>query len=112
VVDLLEAVQKDSGISLEALRVDGGAAQNDLLMQIQADLLQAPVVRPKNLETTALGAALLAGLGVGLYPDISALTQVDQVERTFEPRASAQEALERKAEWRRAVQRSLEWAAS
>ena len=109
VADLLEAVEKDSGIALEGLRVDGGAAQNDLLMQIQADLLQAPVVRPSNLETTALGAALLAGLGVGLYPDLAALGEVDQVERTFEPQTSRQQAIDRKAEWRRAVRRALEW---
>jgi glycerol kinase len=110
VADLMEAVVKDSGVALEGLRVDGGAAQNDLLMQIQGDLLQVPVVRPKNLETTALGAALLAGLGVGLYPDLQALSQIDQVDQTFDPQASSQQAQERKAEWRRAVQRALEWA--
>jgi glycerol kinase len=109
VADLMEAMQKDSGIALEALRVDGGAAQNDLLMQIQADLLQAPVVRPRNLETTALGAALLAGLGVGLYPDLDSVQECDEVERTFEPQVSAEQAAERRAQWRRAVQRSLEW---
>ena len=108
----MEAVQKDAGLGLEALRVDGGAAQNDLLMQIQADLLQAPVVRPKNTETTALGAAFLAGLGVGFYPDLSYLAQCDAVDRTFEPSQSAEQAAERKAQWRRAVERSREWASS
>jgi glycerol kinase len=110
VADLMEAVQKDAGIALEALRVDGGAAQNDLLMQIQADLLQAPVVRPKNTETTALGAAFLAGLGVGLYPDLAHLAQCDEVDRIFEPQQSTDQAAERRAEWSRAVQRSLNWA--
>ena len=110
VADLMEAMQGDAGIGLQALRVDGGAAQNDLLMQIQADLLQAPVVRPKNTETTALGAALLAGLGVGFFPDLSHLKECDEVDHTFEPQTSADQAAERRAEWRRAVQRSLEWA--
>ena len=112
VADLMEAVQKDAGIALQALRVDGGAAQNDLLMQMQADLLQAPVVRPKNTETTALGAAFLAGLGVGLYPDLNHLTQCDEVDHTFEPSQSAEQVAERKAHWRRAVERSREWVTS
>jgi glycerol kinase len=112
VADLLEAVQKDAGIPLQALRVDGGAAQNNLLMQIQADLLQAPVVRPKNTETTALGAAFLAGLAVGLYPGLDSLAQYDAVDRTFEPAQSPEQAAERKAHWRKAVERSREWATS
>lgn len=112
VADLMEAMQKDAGIELRALRVDGGAAANDLLMQIQADLLQAPVVRPKNTETTALGAALLAGLAVGLYPDLDYLSQCDEVERVFEPQEGQARADERRQLWRRAVERSREWAIS
>lgn len=112
VADLMEAMKKDAGVDLRALRVDGGAAANDLLMQIQADLLQAPVVRPKNTETTALGAALLAGLAVGLYPDLDYLSECDQIDRTFEPCQSSEQAEERRAIWRRAVERSREWAIS
>lgn len=112
VADLMEAMKKDAGIELQALRVDGGAAGNDLLMQVQADLLQAPVVRPKNTETTALGAALLAGLAVGLYPDLCYLEECDQIDRTFEPVQSTEEVAERRAYWKRAVERSREWAIS
>ena len=112
VADLMEAMQKDAEVDLQALRVDGGAAQNDLLMQIQADLLQAPVVRPKNTETTALGAALLAGLAVGLYPDMEYLSGCDEIDRTFEPQQSASQAAERRDVWRRAVERSRNWATS
>ncbi len=112
VADLMEAMKKDAGIELQALRVDGGAAGNDLLMQVQADLLQAPVVRPKNTETTALGAALLAGLAVGLYPDLGYLEECDQIDRTFEPVQSTEEVAERRAYWKRAVERSREWAIS
>ncbi len=112
VADLMEAVQGDAGLSLQSLRVDGGAAQNDLLMQMQADLLQAPVVRPKNTETTALGAAFLAGLGVGFYPGLEHLRDCDAVDHTFEPQQSADQVAERKAQWRRAVDRSREWEVS
>src|SRR5213076_1565690 len=83
--ELLEAMQKDAGAPLAELRVDGGAAANDLLMQFQADLLGVPVVRPKVLETTALGAAYLAGLTVNLWKSREEIAAQWKQERRFEP---------------------------
>src|SRR5262245_34776071 len=108
--ELLEAMQKDSGQQLTELRVDGGAAANDLLMQFQADLLGVPVVRPKVLETTALGAAYLAGLTVDLWKSRDELASHWKAERRFEPRMSASERQTRMARWREAVARSRKWA--
>jgi glycerol kinase len=107
--EVLEAMQKDSGERLAELRVDGGAAANDLLMQFQADLLGAPVLRPKVLETTALGAAYLAGLTVDLWKSRDELASHWQLDRRFEPRMPREEAQARMARWREAVQRSLAW---
>jgi len=108
--DVLEAMQKDSGKTLKELRVDGGATANDLLMQFQADLLGVPVVRPKVLETTALGAAYLAGLTVNLWKSRDEIAGQWRVEKRFEPRMEAGEREERMARWREAVGRSLKWA--
>jgi len=108
--DVLEAMQKDSGEKLKELRVDGGATANDLLMQFQADILGVPVVRPKVLETTALGAAYLAGLAVGLWPSREALAARWQEERRFEPQMNPAHAADLLGQWREAVQRSLRWA--
>ena len=83
--DVTDAMTADSGISLASLRVDGGAARNDLLLQIQADVLGVPVIRPQNVETTAVGAAFLAGLGCGLWPDRATLADRWAVDRVFEP---------------------------
>src|SRR5204863_2895185 len=108
--DVLEAMQKDAGDALKELRVDGGAAANDLLMQFQADILGVPVVRPKVLETTALGAAYLAGLHTGVWSSPQEIAAQWQMERRFEPhmaRADAAALLER---WRDAVSRSLHWS--
>jgi len=107
--DVLEAMQKDSGRTLTELRVDGGATANDLLMQFQADLLGVPVVRPKVLETTALGAAYLAGLTVNLWKSREEIAAQWRVERTFEPRMEAGRRAELMARWREAVGRSLKW---
>src|SRR5258707_8986249 len=85
VADVLEAMEMDSGLPLAQLRVDGGASANNLLMQIQADLLGIPVVRPKNAEATVLGAAYLAGIAVGYWPDIETIARQWQVDRIFEP---------------------------
>jgi len=109
--DVLDAMQKDAGKALKELRVDGGATANDLLMQFQADLLGVPVVRPKVLETTALGAAYLAGLTVNLWKSRDEIAGQWQVEKRFEPRMAAGEREERMARWREAVGRSLKWAA-
>jgi glycerol kinase len=108
--ELLTAMQKDSGEKLSELRVDGGAAANDLLMQFQADLLGVAVVRPKVLETTALGAAYLAGLTVDLWKSREELASHWKAERRFEPRMSASERETRIARWREAVRRSRSWA--
>ena len=89
VVDMLEAMAADSGERLSALRVDGGAAANGLLLQLQADLLGVPVERPVVAETTALGAAYLAGLAVGLFPDLKAVVRAHRVDRTYEPAMEA-----------------------
>ena len=107
--ELLQIMQKESGTRLRELRVDGGAAANNLLMQMQADLLGVPVVRPKILETTALGAAYLAGLAVGVWKNRSEIATRWQAEARFEPHMKRTEADERLGEWRRAVQRSLDW---
>lgn len=110
VADLATAMERDSGLSLSELRVDGGAANNNLLMQFQSDLLRAPVVRPRNTETTALGAALLAGLAVGFFPDLASLAQQEHPEREFQPGCSAERVKALRADWDRAVERSKGWS--
>ena len=84
-MDVVNAMQKDSEIELKELRVDGGAAANNLLMQFQADILESAVIRPKIIETTALGAAYLAGLAVGYWPSIDDIKKQWQADRRFEP---------------------------
>jgi glycerol kinase len=108
--ELLEAMQKDAGEKLTELRVDGGAAANDLLMQFQADLLGVPVARPKVLETTALGAAYLAGLTVNLWKSREEVASHWQLDRRFEPSMSRDEAAAKMVRWREAVARSRGWA--
>jgi glycerol kinase len=108
--ELLDAMQRDSNQVLSELRVDGGAAANDLLMQFQADLLGVPVVRPKVLETTALGAAYLAGLTVDLWKSREELASHWKAERRFEPQMGASERGSRMARWREAVTRARNWA--
>jgi glycerol kinase len=93
------------------LRVDGGAAANDLLMQLQADFTGVPVVRPTELETTALGAAYLAGIGAGIWASAEEVAGLWRADRTFEPTLSAADREARRAQWRRAVERTLGWAA-
>jgi glycerol kinase len=107
--EVLEAMQKDSGEKLAELRVDGGASANDLLMQFQADLLGVPVVRPRVLETTALGAAYLAGLTVALWKSREELAQQWKAARRFEPAMewSTRQAL--MSRWREAVSRARNW---
>jgi glycerol kinase len=109
--DVLETIEEESGIELAALRADGGASRNDLLMQLQADLLGRPVVRSAIAETTALGAAYLAGLGVGLWSGLDEIAGRWRADRTFEPRLSAEQRDELYAGWRRAVERAKGWAA-
>ncbi len=92
------------------LRVDGGATANNLLMQIQADLLGVPVIRPKVTETTALGAAYLAGLAVGYWNSTNDVRDNWQIDRRFEPQMSSDERQHRQARWAKAVDRSRAWA--
>lgn len=108
--DVIKAMERDSGIALQELRVDGGASQNNLLMQFQADILGVPVVRPKVTETTALGAAYLAGLAVGYWKNQEEIAAIWEEESRFEP---AMDAAKRDAlveNWHRAVERSQAWA--
>jgi glycerol kinase len=108
--DVVTAMQKDATIPLKELRVDGGAARNDLLMQFQADILGVPVVRPEVTETTALGAAYLAGLGVGFWSSQDEIAAQWRMERRFEPLMSSSSRQERLAIWERAIARSEHWA--
>jgi glycerol kinase len=108
--EVLEAMQRDADVRLAELRVDGGAAGNDLLMQFQADLLGVPVVRPSVLETTALGAAYLAGLTVNLWRSREEIAAHWKLERRFEPQLGRDQAKARLDRWREAVQRSLAWS--
>jgi glycerol kinase len=109
VADVLEVMKKDSRIAVNELRVDGGASANNLLLQFQADLLHVPVVRPKIVETTALGAAYLAGLAVGFWKDRSEVQKAWQADRTFEPQKSQDEVAHRRSRWAEALKRSREW---
>jgi glycerol kinase len=108
--ELIEAMAADSGIALTELRVDGGATASNLLMQIQADLLGVPVVRPRVTETTALGAAYLAGLAIGFWKDEEEIAALWSRDRVFEPTLSRAAALARLELWKRAVERAREWA--
>ena len=107
--DVLAAMHGDSAITLKELRVDGGAARNDMLMQFQADVLGVAVVRPRIHETTALGAAYLAGLGVGYWKSAGEIATQWQVDRAFEPGMERGKAGELLARWRKAVERSKDW---
>jgi glycerol kinase len=109
VADLSEAMQSDTGVALPELRVDGGAARNNLLMQFQADLLGVPVVRPALTETTALGAAYLAGLAVGFWQSLADLTDQWRVERCFEPQMPRPQARALRERWHAALERSKGW---
>ena len=104
--DVVECMQRDSGITLRELRIDGGAAQNNLLCQFQADILGVPVVRPVVTETTALGAAYLAGLAVGFWKNKSAIAGQWQVEKRFEPKMKRSERERLYEGWLNAVART------
>ena len=108
--DVLKAMEADSGMKLSALRVDGGASANNFLMQCQADISQAPVERPCCIETTAMGAAYLAGLAVGYWPDQETVKQNGAIDRTFEPELSKEERDEKMNGWHKAVRYAEGWA--
>jgi glycerol kinase len=108
--DVFAAMGADSGIALKELRVDGGACSNNLLMQMQADFLGVPVVRPTITETTALGAAYLAGLATGYWSGAQEISQQWQIDRRFEPRMPARERKAKRERWKEAIDRSRAWA--
>jgi glycerol kinase len=107
--DVLQAMMEDSGVSLSELRVDGGASANNTLMQFQADILGVPVVRPKTIETTALGAAYLAGLATGFWSSIDEIAKQWQVDRRFEPNMDPSKRDSLLMNWQRAVRKSRAW---
>lgn len=109
-LDVLEVMQEDSGIRLNTLKADGGASNNDFLMQFQADIANVPVMRPACVETTALGAAYLAGLAVGFWQGTKELVSNAQVDRVFQPAMDENKRQAQIAGWKKAVTRSFEWA--
>lgn len=109
VADLIDAMQADTGKRLKELRVDGGAAHSAFLMQFQADLLQIPVVRPAVTETTALGAAYLAGLAVGFWKNVDSVAKQWKVEKVFEPKMSKSRVAELRSRWNEALERAKNW---
>ncbi len=108
--DVLTAMEADAGMEIPDLRVDGGASANNLLMQMQADLTAAPVTRPHNIETTATGAAYLAGLAVGYWQDQDELKKNGSVDRIFKPKISKEEREEKLKGWKKAVTYAFHWA--
>jgi glycerol kinase len=108
-MEVIQTMVEDSGIEVNELRVDGGASVNNLLMQIQADAIQTKVVRPKVTETTALGAAYLAGLAIGFWKNMDDLKQHWQVDRIFEPVSETIQIKTLIKDWKRAVERSKHW---
>jgi glycerol kinase len=107
--ELIACMERDSGISLSELRVDGGASRSAILMQIQANLLERAVIRPRCIETTALGAAYLAGLGVGLWKDKSEISNQWSLDARFVADSHQEASQALKTLWQRAVQRSKDW---
>ncbi len=110
--DLLDAMQADAGVRLAELRVDGGAARNDFMMQFQSDLIGAPVVRPQVTETTALGAAYLAGLAVGFWKSGDEIAKQWRTDRRFEPSMPPERVREMRGRWTEALQRAKAWKTS
>ncbi len=108
--DVFTAMSKDAGVALKELRVDGGAAKNDLLMQMQADFSGVPVVRPQVLETTSLGAAYLAGLAVGFWSGTDEIARQWRAERRFDPQMCPDARAAKLARWHKAVERAKSWA--
>lgn len=108
--DFLDTMRRDSGVDIRSIKVDGGAARNDFLMQLHADMLDAEVVRPINPEATSLGAAYLAGLAVGYWDSPEDCFAGQEIDRVFKPEVSAAEREQRYAQWTRAVERSMGWA--
>jgi glycerol kinase len=109
-MDILKAMEADSGIPIRELRVDGGATVNDLLMQFQSDVLNTETVRPVNVETTVMGAAFLAGLAVGYWESISALQNLWQTDKTFKPTPDRKDIEKGIRGWYRAIRALEAWS--
>ena len=107
--DVLEAMEEDSGISLKTLKVDGGAVENNFIMDFQSDILGVPVHRPKTIETTALGAAYLAGLAVGFWESKDEIKKRWSVDKVFSPAMEEDEKEKLYKGWKKAIGRSLDW---
>lgn len=107
--DVLEAMEEDSKIKLKELRVDGGASNNNFLMQFQSDILNTPVLRPRVTETTALGAALLAGLAVGVFNDLEEIKKIWKIDKEFKPSMMEEKREKKYRKWKKAVERSRMW---
>lgn len=112
IADVLDAMRQDAGTEIEELRVDGGAAVNNLLMQFQADILRTSVVRPSITETTSQGAAFLAGLAVGFWKDLDEIESIWKVDQVFQPAMEDDEVCRRRKRWQQALHRSLDWERS
>lgn len=108
-MDVLNAMEEDSGIKLKELKVDGGASANNFLMQFQADILNVKVERPRVIETTALGAAYLAGLAAGYWKDRDEIAQNRLIERSFSPKMGCEERANLISFWEKAIKRALQW---
>jgi len=110
VADVFDAMEKDAGLTLTELRVDGGASKNNLLLQMQADILGVPVIRPKIVETTALGAAYLGGLAAGLWSSVEDISALWQEEQRFDPQWSEAQRHIKRARWHQAIERAKSWS--
>ena len=108
--DVLSAMERDCGIRLSSLKVDGGASANNFLMQTQSDIINAAVLRPKCVETTAIGAAYLAGLAVGYWKDKNEVLSNWEIDKTFSPEIDDAEREEKLSGWHKAVKNSFDWA--
>lgn len=107
--DLLEEMEKSSGVKIRDLKVDGGAAQNDFIMQFQADILDCNVIRPVDIETTSLGACYLAGLGVGIWNNQEDIKKLWKIDKVFEPKISVDEREQLYSQWKKAIEKSKDW---
>jgi glycerol kinase len=111
-MDVISIMEEESGIKLKSLRVDGGASKNNFLMQFQADILGVPVLRPKIIETTALGTAFLAGLSVGYFKNQDEIIKIWKIDREFQPNMQREEKEKLYRGWKRAVERAKSWEES
>ena len=109
-MDVLKAMESDVGFSIAEIRVDGGAAKSNLLMQFQADIMGVPVIRPKNLELTALGAALLAGLAIGFWKNKEEITSSWIKEHRFIPSMPQEKVIAYRSKWEKAVRCAKSWS--